>query len=200
LRNVPDPTSPGDGDATTRDRIIEAARGCFLRDGVRRTTMSAVAESAGVVRQTIYDWVSSKEELVDLVMARRTRELGEQIRVRDVDADREVGDQIIDVLMAMLDLAGADPEFEMLARAMPESHAFAFMAGPSELTDVVESILAPFFDRARDEGILREELGTRALAAWAQLTLAPLRRRADLSTGAIDKMLRHFLLPALLRG
>ena len=161
--------------------------------------MSAVAESAGLVRQTVYDWVSTKEELVDLAMARRTRELGEQLRARDVDVNREVGDQIIDVLTAMLELAGADPEFEMLARAMPESHAFAFIAGPSELTDVVESVLAPYFDRARDEGRLREDLGTRGLAAWAQLTLAPLRSRSDLSAAAIDEMLRHFLLPALLR-
>jgi len=186
-------------ESPTRDRIVDAARICFLRDGVRRTTMSHVAEEAGVVRQTLYDWVASKEELVDLAMVRRTRELGELIRARGVDDGLAVGEQIVDLLSAMVQLAGSDPEFELLAQAMPEWHAFAFMAGPSELTDMVEGLLVPFFERARAEGRLREDRGTRALAAWTQSVLAPLRNRADLSPTEIEETLRYFLLPALLR-
>jgi hypothetical protein len=48
------------------------------------------------------------------------------------------------------------PSSENLAQAMPEAHAFAFIAGPSELTDVVEEILEPYLDRARAAGVLRE--------------------------------------------
>jgi TetR/AcrR family transcriptional regulator len=189
----------GREESPARDRIVDAARICFMRDGVRRTTMSHVAEEAGVVRQTLYDWVGSKEELVDLAMVRRTRELGELIRARGVDDGLTAGEQIVDLLTAMVQLAGSDPEFELLAQAMPEGHAFAFLAGPSELTDMVEGLLTPFFDRARAEGRLREDRGTRALAAWTQSVLAPLRNRADLSPTEIEETLRYFLLPALLR-
>jgi AcrR family transcriptional regulator len=189
----------GREESPTRDRIVEAARTCFMRDGVRRTTMSHVAEEAGVVRQTLYDWVASKEELVDLAMVRRTRELGELIRLRGVAEELPVGEQIIDLLTAMVEVAGNDPEFELLAQAMPERHAFAFMAGPSALTDMVEGLLEPFFDRARAEGRLRDDRGTRALAAWTQSVLAPLRNRADLSLTEVEETLRYFLLPALLR-
>lgn len=196
---MPPKLSSDDEESPTRERIVDAARTCFKRDGVRRTTMSHVAEEAGVVRQTLYDWVASKEELVDLAMVRRTRELRELISVRDLDGNLSVGEQIVSLLTAMVELAGNDPEFELLAQAMPESHAFAFMAGPSELTDMVESLLAPYFERARSEGRLREDRGTRALAAWAQMVLAPLRNRADLSLAEIEETLRYFLLPALLR-
>lgn len=196
---MPPKMSSDDEESPTRERIVEAARVCFMRDGVRRTTMSHVAEEAGVVRQTLYDWVASKEELVDLAMVRRTREFGEQLRSRAVDETLGVGDQIIDLLVAMVQMAGSDPEFELLAQAMPESHAFAFLAGPSELTDVVEMLFAPLFGRARAEGCLREDRGTRALAAWTQLVLAPLRNRADLSLEEVEETLRYFLLPALLR-
>jgi hypothetical protein len=82
---------------------------------------------------------------------------------------------------------------------MPAQHAFAFMAGPSALTDVVESILEPYFDRAPDEGILREDMGSRALAEWVQTVLAPPRARDDLDRGALRTLLRLFLLPALVR-
>jgi AcrR family transcriptional regulator len=192
-----DPAGESLESATLR-RILESARGCFLRRGVRGTRMSDIAEGAGVVRQTLYDWVSSRDELVDMAMAERTRELGEIIRQRPVDPAAPVGDQIVGVLAAMIDLAGNDPEFDLLAQAMPERHAFAFLAGPSSLTDVVESVLQPFLDRARREGILREEMGTRALAEWAQTVLAPLRTRDGLDTGSLRKLLRYFLLPALL--
>jgi AcrR family transcriptional regulator len=161
--------------------------------------MSDIAEGAGMVRQTVYDWVSSRDELVDLAMTQRTRELGDIIRRRRVDRRVPVGEQIVDVLAAMIELAGSDPEFSLLAQAMPAQHAFAFMAGPSALTDVVESIFEPYFDRARDEGILREDMGSRALAEWVQTVLAPLRARDDLDRGALKTMLRLFLLPALVR-
>jgi AcrR family transcriptional regulator len=193
-----DLTSEGPESATLQ-RILESARACFRRYGVRGTRMGDIAEGAGMVRQTLYDWVSSRDELVDLAMAQRTRELGEIIRARRVDRRVPVAEQIVDVLVAMIELAGGDPEFELLAQAMPERHAFAFMAGPSALTDVVESVLGPYFDRARAEGILREDMGLRALAEWVQTVLAPLRTRDDLDPGSLRRQLRFFLLPALIR-
>ena len=69
-------------ESATLHRILESARACFLRYGVRGTRMGDIAEGAGMVRQTLYDWVSSRDELVDLAMAERTRELGEIIRAR----------------------------------------------------------------------------------------------------------------------
>ena len=185
-------------ESATMRRILESARDCFLHHGVRGTRMSDIAEGAGVVRQTLYDWVSSRDELVDLAMAERTREMGELIRRRRVNPRLPVGEQILDLLAAMIELAGNDPEFELLAQAMPERHAFAFLSGPSALTDVVESVLQPYFDRAREEGILREEMGLRALAEWVQTVLAPLRTRDDLTPGALRRLLRYFLIPALI--
>src|SRR5262249_59782334 len=120
--------------------------------------MSDIAKGAGMVRQTLYDWVSSRDELVDMAMAQRTREMGEIIRRRRVDRQLSVGEQIVDVLAAMVELAGNDSEFALLAQAMPERHAFAFMAGPSALTDVVESLLQPYFDPAPCHGTLPDRL------------------------------------------
>jgi AcrR family transcriptional regulator len=194
-----DLTTQSPESAATLHRILESARACFLKYGVRGTRMSDIANGAGMVRQTLYDWVSSRDELVDLAMAQRSREMGEIIRRRRVDRRLPIGEQIVNVLAAMIDLASSDPEFELLAQAMPERHAFAFMAGPSALTDVVESLLEPYFDRARDEGILREDMGSRALAEWIQTVLAPLRTREDLDPGALRRQLRFFLLPALVR-
>ena len=186
-------------ESPTLERILESARACFQRNGVRKTRIADIADGAGLVRQTVYDWVASRDELVDLAMAQRIRELGDQVRSRPTNAALAIDEQLVDVLAVMVEVASGDPEFENLARAMPEDHAFAFIAGPSALTDVVEDILEPYFQRARAEGVLRDDLGTRALAEWVQLVLAPLRNRRDLGPDEISRQLRYFLLPALLR-
>jgi AcrR family transcriptional regulator len=192
-------TIPPGPEAETIDRILESARACFLRKGVRKTRISDIAEGAGMVRQTVYDWVASRDELVDLAMARRIRELGAIIQGRANDPRQGLADQLVEVLADMIELAADDVEFENLAQAMPEAHAFAFIAGPSELTDVVGEILEPFLERARGEGVLRDGMGDRALAEWVQIVLAPLRGRRDLDPQALRQRLRYFLLPALLQ-
>jgi AcrR family transcriptional regulator len=61
-----DPDSEEVGSAppeTTREAIIEAARGRFLRFGPRKTTMDEVAKAAGVSRTTLYAHFRNMEDL-----------------------------------------------------------------------------------------------------------------------------------------
>jgi len=60
-----------DADASpTRDRIIDAALACFVERGVRATTMSDVAEGAGLSRVWVHRLVGSKTDLVHAVLTR----------------------------------------------------------------------------------------------------------------------------------
>ena len=45
-------------------QILEAASECFMRYGLRRTTMSEVASAAKVSRPTLYGFYSNKEEML----------------------------------------------------------------------------------------------------------------------------------------
>ncbi len=46
-----------------RERILDAASRCFDRIGVRKTTMSIVANEARVTRTTLYRYVGPEGEL-----------------------------------------------------------------------------------------------------------------------------------------
>lgn len=50
--------------ALTRQRIVRAARGCFLSDGVSGTSFDTIAQRAGVSRATVYLHYASKEALL----------------------------------------------------------------------------------------------------------------------------------------
>ncbi|EKF20026.1 TetR/AcrR family transcriptional regulator [Nitratireductor pacificus] len=50
--------------STTRDRIVSAAAALFYGEGVRRVSVDAVAEKAGVTKRTLYYHFASKDDLV----------------------------------------------------------------------------------------------------------------------------------------
>lgn len=52
----------------TKIKLVEAATNMFSRYGVKRTSMAAIADEAGVSRQTLYATFSSKEDLLASAM------------------------------------------------------------------------------------------------------------------------------------
>lgn len=56
------------GSATKRAAILVAARDLFLRDGVERTSMDAIAARAAVSKRTVYDYYGDKARLLRSVV------------------------------------------------------------------------------------------------------------------------------------
>jgi AcrR family transcriptional regulator len=48
----------------TRDRIIDAAAKLFYSEGIRRVSVDAVAEKAGITKRTLYYHFESKDDLI----------------------------------------------------------------------------------------------------------------------------------------
>ena len=54
---------------TSRDRLMEAGRACFLRYGLKKTTIEDLVKPAGVAKASFYLFFASKEALyVDIMM------------------------------------------------------------------------------------------------------------------------------------
>jgi TetR/AcrR family transcriptional repressor of mexJK operon len=53
-----------EGSAHKRAAILAAARELFVRDGVERTSMDAIAARAGVSKRTVYDYYGDKRRLL----------------------------------------------------------------------------------------------------------------------------------------
>src|SRR3546814_2831493 len=49
---------------STRERIVTAASKLFYSEGIRRVSMDAIAEKAGVTKRTLYYHFQSKDDLV----------------------------------------------------------------------------------------------------------------------------------------
>ena len=55
----------------TRERILDATESCLRRSGIRRTTVAAVAEEAGISRAYLYRFFPDKPTLVSAALIRR---------------------------------------------------------------------------------------------------------------------------------
>ncbi len=82
-------------------QILNAATQAFLRYGVKRTSMGDIAEEAGVARQTLYNFYSSKDD----ILRGSIRMFGEDARAEieaGLAARHTVAEQIRTILAEMV--------------------------------------------------------------------------------------------------
>jgi AcrR family transcriptional regulator len=94
---------PASTSATTKARIIAAARACFARDGYDKTTNKEIAEAAGLTTGAIYHYFDSKPALFAAVAA----ETFELIRSEFLDALQDAEPTFVGQVTAVWDRAAA---------------------------------------------------------------------------------------------
>jgi AcrR family transcriptional regulator len=126
--------------AETRRRIFEAAEELFTRDGYVTTTITAIAEHAGVAVQTVYASTKSKRDILkgilDLAISGQDEQVPIQAssRWQEIEAEpdprtrlrklarlhREICVRQAPAFAIMADAAGSDPEIRALMHDMAD--------------------------------------------------------------------------------
>jgi AcrR family transcriptional regulator len=102
------PRTTVDVSEETLHRILDAAGRLFARFGLRRTTVVHVADEAGMSKATIYRYVSSKADLVNLYATREWRLFVEDFLRRRWRSDLDA-DEVARVVAEMVVTARAHP-------------------------------------------------------------------------------------------
>lgn len=198
--------------ATTKDRygagnganaqvyeaILSAANSCFMRYGVRRTSMDDIAEAAGVSRATVYNYVSSKEYLIaELVVQEASRINAEAWEALDTSlpSDELIAQAELLVLRGALasqcaDIFASNDVVRLTADAIGHSNSFAA---------VQRSYWSSVFEIIRQRGELRPGLDEAEAVDWLDsisfmLTRGPTTFAHDLD--AAGRYLRLYVAPA----
>lgn len=185
-------------DADALARVVAAARACFARDGAHKTRMAAVAHEAGMVRQTVYAFISSRDELLELVLTERLLELSDVVLDR-VSVEGDLADALVEAWAVITEIVREDPEFIDVSDALGQAEAFRFMTGPSTAQLAARRAMQPFYERAKEERALRAGITLEDMASWTRAVCSPLTARDDLDAKELRAWLRKFALPALLK-
>ncbi|MEM8788359.1 MAG: helix-turn-helix domain-containing protein [Pseudomonadota bacterium] len=136
--------------------IIEAAKGLFLRYGVKRTGMNDIAEEAGISRQTLYKAFANKDEVLQATI----RLLADKV-VLDIEAGLEKVEAVsaqLDVIFKHIviehyDFLQSSPNAEDIVAGVSASSQQELEAGALRNTELIVRILQPFSGRIEACGL-----------------------------------------------
>ncbi|HTK61166.1 MAG TPA: TetR/AcrR family transcriptional regulator [Pseudonocardia sp.] len=189
----------GEPDEGTWPRVLAAARECFLRYGVRKTSMADIADAAGLARQSVYRYAASKSALVDAAVLARLTDMGELLR--DI-LERTTGfeEAAVEGSAAVVTAARTDPELTTLLEVAQGRHLTELTASSSAVMHhLVAELWKPLFDRGRAEDVLRTDVDEDQMVEWIRGVYLMLMLRSDLDAESDRAMVRTFLLPSLMR-
>lgn len=147
--------------AETQERILEAARALFVRDGYHATALTAVADRARVGHRTVYVRFGTKAALlrrvVDVAVAgdAEQRTVGEREWFQAALTGPALPDRIdalVDGNADLMDRAGDLFEVVLQAQASEPELAEAFHAGRADTRE----LLRRFVRTARTDGMLAD--------------------------------------------
>ena len=151
-----------------RRQITDAGRALFLSQGFARTSMDAVTAEAGVSKQTVYAYFSSKDELLVAIVAEALRALGPQRGVQAPHTRAELRAALVGFGERLLDSMLRDESIAILrlllgeATHVPELRHTFLEALPYQLIGRATAILTA----AAENGVIvldRPEISVRML-------------------------------------
>jgi AcrR family transcriptional regulator len=149
---------------STRDRLLDATETCLRRHGIRRTTVTEIADEAGMSRAGLYKHFPDKASLVVTALARTDEQFW-------ADADARVSaapDISAKVTEAVRIASEHQPGALLLQLKADEPDVFAATVGTG-LTQMVPGMAAfwlPHLEGARRSGEVREDLDVASAAEW----------------------------------
>jgi AcrR family transcriptional regulator len=184
----------------SRARVLEAARACFLAEGVRATTMEDVAATAGVSRQLVYKLFLGRRELVEAAISARTTEIADAIAEEyEVDAlrrARELAETFVAVSVAVIERLRGDEELAvLLATGGPVTLHEALWS--EELTARSERFWLPLLEQARTQKLLRADLSLSELSDWLRTVYTSMILRPDLDPAEERTVIEGFVRTSL---
>lgn len=184
--------------AKTSDSIIGAAVGIVAREGIAGLSMSALADAAGVSRQTLYKYFADVDAVLAGMAAAGSAGMAHLSDRIDAESDPREGLHVF--VAAILEAATAGhPSPLALAAAVPASSREAMRGHEQE----AEAIVIGLLRRGRDTGALRADLDPeldgriiyRAAFSASDLALEPGADVPSLARHVSDDLLRMVTAP-----
>jgi AcrR family transcriptional regulator len=154
-------------DAPRRDRILDAARRCYVTLGWDKTTMEDVGRIAGMSRATLYKNFPTSEEL-----HRAVRSQAVDMMRRDFEDALGEGEDLADSLG---NVAAALTVWCSTMRSVDNPNALYFRIHAEEsavIIDVLEDVLAPRMAAARRAGEISKGRDIERAVAWVARCVA----------------------------
>ncbi len=161
--------------------------------------MEDIAAAAGLSRPYVYRVVGSRENLIELAILERCREMGADLVAENAGSEPDIIEAFVRQLVAAVLRGRNDPEMRDLATAIDRVRLGVLLTSKdSPVHTLNHALFAPLFGRAASAGCLRTDRSVDRMVEWIQTTMTMLTGRDDQSEEETTAMVRDFILPGLL--
>lgn len=185
---------------TVQDRLLDATERCLHRDGIRRTTVAAVAEEAGVSRAWLYRHFPDKASLIGAALVRRDESFWEQARVR-IGRAQGLSAQVAEAVVMAREIKPQQLLLH-LRKQEPEALAAVLGTGVRQVVPGLAGFWHEFLTQAVDSGEVRADLDVPRAAEWVLRLVLSLVTVPGEAVDADDPvsvraLVQEFLVPGL---
>ncbi len=135
-----------------RSQIIEAAVRSLASHGLERISLTVIAREARVSRQTVYNYFSTKEEIVEIALERAVTDAGDRL-VALARAAGTAGDFVVELCLSVVREFTANPAISPMITVLEQPDARRRLLAPEALAmarGYLEPVLEHRPDRAGD--------------------------------------------------
>ncbi|MEM9610230.1 MAG: helix-turn-helix domain-containing protein [Actinomycetota bacterium] len=179
-------------------KVMDAAVRCFERYGPQRTSMTDIAEEAGISRRTLYRVFDDRSTLVEAILNDRLFDLAGS-RSLEIATLGSVEECIVEGSLRSIELGEADDLFSEIVTHEHDTSVERFLL---RVTDGVRGRVArawaPLIERCRAEGRLREGLSDDRVVDLVMTVQTVVLMRDNLGRDGRRALLRDLLVPAIL--
>lgn len=159
--------------------------------------MADIADAAGIPRPTLYEYVSGREALIDLVLVARIREIGEAL-TDAADRAGSFSEALVGTSVEAIMFSRSDREITNIFATAPNRQVHQVLEGPNpEVEQVVAQVLQPVLEMGRESGELRDDVSEQQVVDWVRAVYTALILRDEVERAEVEAMVRTFLLPSL---
>lgn len=148
----------------SRERILDAAEVCLRRDGIRRTTVQAVADESGLSRVYVYRFFPDKATLISAALIRRDEEFWATADAR-VSSARTFSEMVAEAVL-MSSAAPLGPLALSLAESEPQEYAEVMGTFVHEVVPGLAGFWVDQLTAAQERGLVRRDVDVVAGAEW----------------------------------
>jgi AcrR family transcriptional regulator len=186
-----------DDSSSGRDKILEAARYCYGKQGIAGTTLDDIAKRAKITRRTVYRYFDNKKAIIQAVVDEQALRILLQMQLELPDPNLCFADQLQVYIIYLVKNGQLAPGYQVLLGTENVGSSRQYFLSSEETYSVLNTLIEEPFLAAQLGGEIRGDLGYEELVSWlGRVIFSYIEMPVD--EQILERQLARFVIPALL--
>jgi TetR/AcrR family transcriptional regulator len=181
--------------------ILDAARRCYLENGISATGMKEVADCAGLARSTVYRYFPGRDDLLVATIKGEVELLNIRLRKR-LAKYPDPADQVVEGMIVAIKEVPRRPLLRAVFASDEDARARHAIWSSDVIVRLGEELMDHVIRPARDAGLLQDAVRPEILVEWVYrvlLSFLTLPSNWVRSDAQLRATLHALLVPVLLK-